>query len=88
MFISSKLFIIFKIFTESLQPLEIRNDLVSSWTQMPFFAPPTIPPAPPLAFKSVPSLILQPIQAPQLENGIFFSTDKFNFLKVNNNLNF
>nr|pir hypothetical protein F46G11.2 - Caenorhabditis elegans [Caenorhabditis elegans] len=67
--------------TKSLQPLEIRNDLVSSWTQMPFFAPPTIPPAPPLAFKSVPSLILQPIQAPQLENGIFFSTDKFNFLK-------
>ncbi|EGT29904.1 hypothetical protein CAEBREN_14776 [Caenorhabditis brenneri] len=67
--------------TKSLQPLEIRNDLISSWTPMPFFAPPTIPPAPPLAFKSVPSLILQPIQAPQLDNGIFFSTDKFNFLK-------
>ncbi|EFO82787.1 hypothetical protein CRE_00696 [Caenorhabditis remanei] len=72
--------------SESLQPLEIRNDLISSWTPMPFFAPPTIPPAPPLAFKSVPSLILQPIQAPQLDNGIFFSTDKFNFLKDFNSI--
>uniref|UniRef100_A0A1I7TJN6 Secreted protein n=1 Tax=Caenorhabditis tropicalis TaxID=1561998 RepID=A0A1I7TJN6_9PELO len=72
--------------TKSLQPLEIRNDLISSWTPMPFFAPPTIPPAPPLAFKSVPSLILQPIQAPQLDNGIFFSTDKFNFIKELNSI--
>ncbi|UMM41825.1 hypothetical protein L5515_017914 [Caenorhabditis briggsae] len=72
--------------SKSLQPLEIRNDLISSWTPMPFFAPPTIPPAPPLAFKSVPSLILQPIQVPQLENGIFFSTDKFNFMKELNSI--
>lgn len=68
--------------SESLQPLEIRNDLVSSWTPLPFFAPPTIPTAPPLAFKTVPSLILSPIQVPHLDNGIFFSTDKFNFMKV------
>ncbi|CAI2357151.1 unnamed protein product [Caenorhabditis sp. 36 PRJEB53466] len=72
--------------TKSLQPLEIRNDLISSWTPLPFFAPPTVPTAPPLAFKSVPSLILQPIQVPHLDNGIFFSTDKFNFLKDMNSI--
>ncbi|CAI5455257.1 unnamed protein product [Caenorhabditis angaria] len=72
--------------TKALQPLEIRNDLVSSWTPIPFFAPPTIPTAPPLAFKTVPSFVLPPILAPALDNGIFFSTDKFNFMKIDNSI--
>ncbi|CAD6194321.1 unnamed protein product [Caenorhabditis auriculariae] len=73
--------------TRPLQPLEIRNDLVSSWTPVPLFAPPTVPPTPPLAFKMVPSLIMPPIQLPSLENGIFFSTDKFPFsIKEDNSI--
>uniref|UniRef100_A0A8R1DW62 Uncharacterized protein n=1 Tax=Caenorhabditis japonica TaxID=281687 RepID=A0A8R1DW62_CAEJA len=72
--------------TKALQSLEIRNDLVSSWTPLPFFAPPTIPTAPPLAFRPVSSMIFQPIQVPHLDNGMFFSTDKFNFMRELNSI--
>ncbi|CAB3399517.1 unnamed protein product [Caenorhabditis bovis] len=71
--------------SRTLQPLEIRNDLISSWTPIPFLAPPTIPPAPPLAFKTVPSFVLPPIKVPNLDNGFFFSTDKFNFNNKDDN---
>ncbi|KHJ99629.1 hypothetical protein OESDEN_00400 [Oesophagostomum dentatum] len=45
------------------QLLEIRNDLVASFTPLPPapFVPPTPPPAPPLAFPTVPSLIVPPL---------------------------
>ncbi|VDK44706.1 unnamed protein product [Cylicostephanus goldi] len=46
--------------------LDVRNDLVASFTPLPPappLLPPTPPPAPPLAFPTVPSLIVPPIVA-------------------------
>uniref|UniRef100_A0A1I7XUA8 HRDC domain-containing protein n=1 Tax=Heterorhabditis bacteriophora TaxID=37862 RepID=A0A1I7XUA8_HETBA len=64
------------------QLLDVRNDLVASLTPLPPilspppFIHPTPPPAPPLAFPTVPSFILSPLKLPDLNNGLFFPTDK------------
>ncbi|KAK6759584.1 hypothetical protein RB195_021265 [Necator americanus] len=58
--------------------LEIRNDLVASFTPLPPapFVHPTPPPAPPLAFPTVPSLIVPPLLPPILP------VDKLFHLKI------